>query len=226
MRKPVLDYRDFRLSKINDPQFSHLKLLLGWVGYFILYFLTENLIPAEKCHTIYSPIDDLIPFNEYFIIIYVFWYFWIIYSLGYFLLYNIENFKRLQGYIIITQIIAVIIYILYPSIQNLRPEKFETNNIFTYIVSNIYTLDTPTGVCPSLHCAYSIAIASVWMREKSKSIFSKVLSWCLALLVCVSTLFVKQHSIVDFFVAIPVCVFAEFVVFYVIPKIKSKRKQI
>ena len=48
MKKPVVDYRDFRLRKINDPQFSHLKLLLGWVVYFILYFITENLIPTEK----------------------------------------------------------------------------------------------------------------------------------------------------------------------------------
>ena len=31
MKKPVVDYRQFRLNKLNDPQFSHLKLLLGWV---------------------------------------------------------------------------------------------------------------------------------------------------------------------------------------------------
>ena len=47
MRKPEIDYRTFRLSKLNDPQFAHLKLLGGWIGYFIMYFLTENLIPAE-----------------------------------------------------------------------------------------------------------------------------------------------------------------------------------
>ena len=43
MRRPVIDYREFRLSKLNDPQFSHLKLLFGWVVYFAFYFLTENL---------------------------------------------------------------------------------------------------------------------------------------------------------------------------------------
>ena len=53
MRKPLVNYREFRISKLNTPQFSHLKLLLGWVGYFILYFLTENLIPVEKCHVIH-----------------------------------------------------------------------------------------------------------------------------------------------------------------------------
>ena len=46
MKKPVVDYRQFRLSKINEPQFAHLKLLLGWVVYFLFYFLTENFIPV------------------------------------------------------------------------------------------------------------------------------------------------------------------------------------
>ena len=47
MRAPAIDYRKLRLHNINTPEFRHLFLLLGWVGYFVLYFLTENLIPAE-----------------------------------------------------------------------------------------------------------------------------------------------------------------------------------
>ena len=74
MKKPVVDYRAFRLRKINEPQFAHSKLLLGWVGYFILYFLTENLIPVENCHPVYMWLDDVIPFCEWFLIPYVFWY--------------------------------------------------------------------------------------------------------------------------------------------------------
>ena len=70
MRKPVVDYRTFRLRRLNEPQFSHLKYLLGWVGYFILYFLTENLIPAENCHPVHCRLDDIIPFNELFLIPY------------------------------------------------------------------------------------------------------------------------------------------------------------
>ena len=74
MKKPTADYRQFRLSKLNTPQFSHLKLLLGWVGYFVLFFLTEKLIPREACYVVYSPLDDCIPFCEWFLIPYVFWY--------------------------------------------------------------------------------------------------------------------------------------------------------
>ncbi len=219
LKTPVVDYTKFRLSKINDPRFSHLKLLLGWVGYFIFYFLTENLIPKEDCHIIYSPIDDLIPFNEVFVLAYIFWYFLIVFSLGYFLLYSIQSFKRLQVYIIITQVIAMAVYIAYPSVQNLRPDHFLNDNIFTKILSLIYSFDTPTGVCPSLHCAYSIGIASVWSREKSASNCTKIIMWIFAFVICLSTMFVKQHSVVDFIAAIPVCVVAELIVF-VFPKTK------
>ena len=119
MRKPEIDYRTFRLSKLNDPQFAHLKLLGGWIGYFIMYFLTENLIPAESCHVVHCWIDDLIPFCEWFLIPYVFWYFLIVFTLLYLMLYHVEGFKQFQIFIIVTQVVAMAIYIIYPNRQDM-----------------------------------------------------------------------------------------------------------
>lgn len=124
MKKPVVDYRTFRFNRINEPQFCHLWLLLGWVVYFALYFLTENLIPAERCRPMHMWLDDIIPFHEGFLIPYAFWYLLIVFSLGYFLLYNVDSFKRLQTFIIITQATAMLIYILFPTRQDLRPVVF------------------------------------------------------------------------------------------------------
>lgn len=214
MKRPVVDYRGFRLSKLNEPEFSHLKLLYGWVGYFVLYFLTENLIPVESCHPIHCRLDDLIPFCEYFLIPYVGWYLLIVVSLGYFLLYNVDNFKRLQTYIIITQVVAMAAYIVYPSRQDLRPVVFERENVFTYAISFLYSFDTNTGVCPSLHVAYSLGIASTWLREKTASPIWKSFIVVFVILICLSTMFIKQHSAVDVLAAIPVCLLAEYLVFF------------
>lgn len=214
MRKPVVDYRRLRLSNINTPEFAHIKLLLGWVGYFILYFLTENLIPAENCHVIHSPLDDLIPFNEIFVLFYVGWYVLIVGSLLYFLLYSVQSFKNLQTYIIITQILAMVVYIVYPSRQDLRPEVFPRENVLTWIMGIIYQFDTNTGVLPSLHVAYSIGIASTWLREKSVKGWVRGLIALFCLGVCLSVAFVKQHSVLDIFAAIPVCLVAEWFVFW------------
>lgn len=213
MKKPVVDYRTFRLSKINDPQFAHLKLLFGWVVYFSLYFLTENLIPVETCHPVHMRLDDLIPFNEYFLIPYVFWYLLIVVSLGYFLLYNVDSFKKLQTYIIVTQLTAMAIYILFPSRQDLRPEVFPRENFLTDCVRFLYAIDTNTGVCPSLHVAYSIGITSVWTKEKGASLWWKAFVVVAVILICLSTMFIKQHSVADFFAALPVCLLAEWFVY-------------
>lgn len=213
MRKPVVDYRLLRLSNITSPQFCHLLLLGGWIVYFILYFLTENLIPAEDCYPVWCRLDDIVPFNEWFVIPYVGWYLLIVITLGYFLLYNVENFKSLQTYIMITQGIAMVCYILWPTRQDLRPVEFPRENFLTWIMGLIYSADTNTGVCPSLHVAYSLGIASAWLKEKSAAWYVKIAVVIFVVMVCLSVAFTKQHSVVDIFAALPVCLVAEMFAF-------------
>ncbi len=224
MRKPVVDYRQFRFSRLNDPQFSHLKLLGSWIIYFLLYFLTENLIPVDRCYPVHCFLDDLIPFCEYFIIPYVFWYALVAGTLLIFALYDIESFRKVSKYIMITQLLAMICYIVFPTRQDLRPAAFERENIFTGIIGFLYTFDTNTGVCPSLHVAYSIAMMSVWLKKKDTHWGWKLFVVVWVILICLSTMFVKQHSAVDFFAALPVCLIAEVALYgksYWLPKFKA-----
>lgn len=213
MKKPVVDYRTLRLSNLGSPQFRHLKLLWGWVGYFVLYFLTERLIPPEICYPVHHWLDEKIPFCEWFLIPYFGWYFLIVVSLVYFLLYNVENFKGLQSYIIVTQVVATICYIVFPTRQDLRPQVFPRENFLTDLVAILYVVDTNTGVCPSLHVAYSLGIASAWLKEKTASPLTKTAVVIMVILVCLSVAFVKQHSVVDIFAAIPVCILAEWIAY-------------
>lgn len=213
MPKPQIDYRKLRLHNLNSPQYRHLHLLWGWAVFFLLYYLTENFIPAESCHVIHCPLDDSIPFHAFFVIFYVGWYLLIVLSLGYFLFYSVDSFKRLQTYIIIVQALAMVIYILYPSRQDLRPESFPRDTILTGLVALLYRIDTPTGVCPSLHVAISVAIASVWLREDSAKPLLKAGITLFCFGVCLSVAFVKQHSVIDILAAIPICLVAEWFVF-------------
>ena len=175
----------------------------------ILFFLTERLIPAEKCYSVHIALDDWIPFCEVFWIPYVFWYALIVISLGYFLLRNIDSFKRLQTYIIITQAVALVVYVVFPTRQDLRPEVFPRDNFLTQCVKFLYRIDTNTGVCPSLHVAISLGIASVWTKEKGVCLWWKAFVVVSVALICLSTMFIKQHSAVDFFAALPLCLLAE-----------------
>lgn len=219
-KKARMDYGGFCLDRINEPSFAHLKLLLGWIVYFVLFILTERLIPAERCVPVHCPLDDMIPFCEVFVIPYVLWYFLIIGSLAYFALYSVDSFCTLQRYIIIIQMLAVAVYILFPTRQELRPEVFARDNVFTRMIGLIYGADTNTGVCPSLHVGCSIAICSVWLREQGISAVFKAGMAMLCLSICLSTVFIKQHSVLDGLAAIPLCAAAEWWVIH-----RKSRKQ-
>lgn len=213
MKKTRIDYRGLRLSNITHPQYRHLLLLLGWVGYFVLYALTENLIPMERCHVIRCALDDRIPFCESFAVFYIGWYGLIPVSLGYFLLYDVSHFKKLQTYIILVQMLATVVFVVYPSRHELRPEQFPRENFLTAAMQMIYRIDTPTGVCPSLHVAISLGIASAWYRANIVPFWIRmgIILFCLG--VCMSVAFVKQHSVIDIVAAIPICLIAEWFVF-------------
>ncbi len=215
MKKPVVDYREFRFSRLNTPQFAHLKFaLLGWLFYFSFYFLTENLIPASICHPIHCALDDLIPFCEYFAVFYVFWYLLVFGSLILTLLYDIESFTRLSKFIFITQFIAMTIYILYPSRQDLRPDVFVRDNFLTRLMAFIYSFDTSTGVFPSLHVAYSMGILSVALKKEELKAGWKWLLGFVVVMICLATSFVKQHSVLDILAALPVSLIAELLVYW------------
>ena len=213
MKKPRVDYTGFCLRELRNPRFSHLLLLLSWVWYLVMFFLTENLIPAERCVPVHIRLDDWIPFCEWFLIPYVLWYGLIVFSLGWFLIYDVDCFKRLQIYIMITQVCAMAVYILVPNRQDLRPEVLPRDNFLTRGVALLYRIDTNTGVCPSLHVAYSLAIASVWLKRHQTRWYWKALLVILVVLICLSTVFLKQHSAADFFAALPVCLLGEMLVY-------------
>lgn len=213
MREKRVDYSKLRLTNITAPEYRHLLLLLGWVGFLIAFFLTERFIPAENCYSVYTFMDDLIPFCEWFVIPYVGWYFLIAGSLGWFLLYNVRGFVGLQIFFIVTQTVAVLCYIFFPTRQDLRPEVFLRENFLTGAVAFLYRIDTNTGVCPSLHVAFSLGVASAWLKEKSAGILLKVFIVVFVVLICLSVVFIKQHSVIDIFAAIPVCFLAEWIAY-------------
>lgn len=213
MKKQRVDYRGFSLRRLHEKRFSHVWLLGGWLAYFLLFVLTENLIPTERCHLVHGFLDDVIPFREEFVMIYVGWYLLVFGAVAYTFFYDVERFRQLQIYLIITQVLAMLCYIFWPSVQDLRPAVFPRENVFTWILGVIYAADTPTGVCPSLHVAYSLGIASVAQKDNDLAPWIKVCVTVYAGLVCLAVCFVKQHSSIDVVAALPVCLIAEGIVY-------------
>ena len=210
MHSPLaVDYRGFRLSKISEPQFRHLWWLLFWPLYWLRYPLIERLNPAKYYHPIYCHFDDMIPFQEWFIIPYMLWMVTMIALCLYTLCYDVDTFKRYSRFLVISISISTVIFFLYPSCQNLRPAIFPRENFLTNCVKLLYAVDTNTNVFPSEHAIGSVAVWVAAIHTRSlRTPLQIMLITLLAMFTCFSTVFLKQHSVIDIFAAIPVCLVA------------------
>lgn len=203
---PQIDLRSFRLSRINEPEYRHLWYLLFWPIYGLRYLILENMEPLTQFHLIHSPIDDLIPFQEWFLIPYALWYIGLAGMHIYTMVYDIPSFRRYSKFLILSMSASTLIFILYPSYQDLRPEVFPRENPLTWIVGMLYTADTNTNIFPSEHAIGAIAIFCASVHTKGLRSPGKTAAFAvLTVLICLSTVFLKQHSICDVLAAVPIC---------------------
>ena len=76
--KPEVNYREFRIHKLNTPEFSHVRLLLYWPIFGLLFLFLERLQPQRNYYPVYCGLDDIIPFCEWALIPYLFWFVFLI----------------------------------------------------------------------------------------------------------------------------------------------------
>ena len=154
----VVDYRQLRPGNLNSEEFSHLKLLLYWPVYGLLFMFVERFYQVDSYYAVHCALDDYIPFNELFLIPYMFWFLFLIGMHLYTLLYDTRAFRQMMKFIIISYSVTIIIYFIFPTCQLLRPESFARDNVLTRFMAGFYRFDTNTNVCPSIHVIGSLAV--------------------------------------------------------------------
>lgn len=75
---PVADCRELRLHNLNTDAYAHLKLLLYWPVYGFLFLYVERFYKVEQYPAMHCPLDDLIPFCEWFLVLYLFWFVYLV----------------------------------------------------------------------------------------------------------------------------------------------------
>ncbi len=186
-----------------------LKYKQAWVFlygliYFPWFLYLEHTV-TDRFHVIYSPLDDLIPFCEYFIIPYILWFIYMAAGMVFFLfLRPKQELYKLASFLFIGMSICLFICTIYPNGHTMRPDIDFDKNIFTRLVAFIYSADTNTNILPSIHVYGTIGVhIAVCKCETFKNYPAvKIISGVLAILICLSTVFLKQHSCLDGFAAI------------------------
>jgi membrane-associated phospholipid phosphatase len=208
----------------------------AWVlSYFFIYitwFFTLERTITSNYITIHIGLDDLIPFNEWFVIPYYLWFAYIFITIAYLFFTSKEDFYKCTAFLFIGMTICLIIYTIWPNGQNLRPDLslLGRDNILIRIVAVLYSSDTATNVCPSIHVFNSIGanIAIHRCETLKKYKLLRIGSTILTVLICLATMFLKQHSAFDVIIAIALS-FAMYLLIYVFSdnrqanKIKNKK---
>lgn len=182
-------------------RFKHAWPALYAFIYMPTFFWLEKTYNSDYpgLHYIHCALDDKIPFIEHFIIPYFLWFLYVAAFIVFFFFKDVKEFYQLAANLIIGMTVFLIISVLYPNGVMIRPEAFPRDNVFTDMVRHLHSIDTDTNVFPSLHAYNSIAIAIAVLKSKHFKNwgFMKISSTALAILIIFSTVFLKQHSVID-----------------------------
>ena len=175
----------------------------AWVFLYGLIYIPWFMYLERHVTTFYyvinSPLDNRIPFIEYFIIPYFFWFPFMCFGVMYYFFKSREKFYSLAKYLTVGMTIFLIICTVFPNGLQLRPTIFVDDNTFIDMVRALYKVDTPTNVLPSIHVYNTLVLAVVIMRDKEfkHPKMVKSLTLVVSVLIILSTMFLKQHSITD-----------------------------
>ena len=134
------------LQWLNTPEHRHAKLLFYWPLFGLIFFLLERCRPGQIYYAVHCSLDDLIPFCQWALIPYLFWFVFLIGALVYTFFFDVPAFQKMMYFIIVTYTLALLIFILFPTCQHLRPTSFAQDNVLTRIIAWFYQFDTNTDV--------------------------------------------------------------------------------
>ncbi len=199
-----------------------IKMIINVVLMLVLFYVVLNTLLYDWTGTIYSAgmgyrldfaLDHLIPFVPEMDLFYKYlFYTMAIATMAYFGFIEARKGSALGWSLVVINAIAIVIYIVFPvTSQPLRDIIYPggppypttpTGNFWLDQIYLLYNSDTSFNCFPSLHAAVSTISFYAWYRyakikpgKITKAL--AIMSFALATGVILSTLFVKQHYIVD-----------------------------
>lgn len=179
------------LLRLALPIFLYAPFYMTWFIYIEHHTFAHYAV-------IHSKVDDLIPFNEFFVLPYYTWFAYVSLALLFFMFsFDVEDYYKNFFFLATGMTIFLVISTMFPNMHYLRPTSFARDNIFTGLVQVIYSHDTPSNLWPSIHVYNSIGTMIAVHRSKRINKVGKIISDFIGISIILSTLFIKQHSVFD-----------------------------
>ena len=178
-----------------------LKQCVNWIVFFLIYMpwfvMLENRTGVEYI-ILHTVLDDAIPFCRFFIIPYLFWFPCMLGTVFYLLLMDEDIHAKTSICLMSGMMIFLVLSTLFPTAQDLRPSAVQ-NDLFGRLVLQLYARDTSTNIFPSIHVLNTL-FAAQGICSLKDSRLHRVLKPAVvasAVLIVLSTLALKQHSVID-----------------------------
>ncbi|MBR3338640.1 MAG: phosphatase PAP2 family protein [Lachnospiraceae bacterium] len=185
---------------VKEQNVPHMfPFMLYLIGYMLVFRYLETA-PRMGYVDVSSNLDSLIPFCEIFIVPYISWFlFQAIWVVLVFII-DRKTYDQLTTMLMVGMTVFLVVSILVPTRLSLRPYFIPRNNIFVKWCLLLWKVDTPTNVWPSIHVFNTTALMMTLFTSenailKKKSVQIPVVFWCV--MIILSTMFLKQHSIGD-----------------------------
>ena len=163
----------------------HLWFQAYWVVYLVWFFWLDLTITDPK-YIIHSPIDDFIPFNEWFVFPYCSWFLLLAVVTALLWWNDTESYDKLCLMMFSGMTFCLILYMVLPNGLDIRPtaEAVGRDNVAMQIMQLLWKADASVNVCPSIHCQSSgcMALAFSQSRLAKGRPGLKVLAWVWAAL--------------------------------------------
>lgn len=180
------------VKSITIPDGSWLTIILAVVA-LLQFFLYEPLnFSHGRVHVLATWLDRLIPLVPIFVLPYLSLYLFLIATI--LILLSEPDRSQLRQYLLATIFTLTVAYTFYGFYQTqvIRP-AIVGHGYLSHLVAFVYASDNPFNDFPSLHAALSFLSALFLYRPK----LSRVVLMVWGSLIAVSTIFVKQHYVVD-----------------------------
>jgi membrane-associated phospholipid phosphatase len=165
-------------------------LLVSMVPFYI--FIGDVLMPGRTLHVPELALDRAVPLQPAWALVYGALYLFLI-MLPVFVIRQEEQIRRTVLAYLMVWMTAYVCFLLYPTMAS-RPGKVIGEGFAVWGLRFLYQSDPPYNCFPSLHVAHSFVSAlACWRVHRGVGIAATL---C-ASLVGLSTLFTKQHYILD-----------------------------
>ena len=177
------------------PRYAVIPLALLICLHFTVYNgtkLINVLIPAVN---VSLPIDAAIPLVPEWVFIYeltgLFW------AAGMIMVGSQKEILcyKLLGCTVVAELICAVFFLFMPSYVVI-PE-LEVDSLASWMLAFTYQMDVPTNCFPSMHCLLAYIVFRQSFYCDNVKPWMKALAGVITVLVCLSTVFVKQHVVLD-----------------------------